>query len=56
MEEKAKELGVETLTYRQARDVLEEFNSRQDSWFRNDYIPDFMQKGLQFLSNKLMIP
>ena len=56
MEEEAKRLGVETLSYRQARDILEEFNSRQDSWFKNDYIPDFIQKGLQFLSNKLMIP
>jgi len=56
MEEEAKRLGVETLSYRQARDILEEFNSRQNFWFQNDYVPDFMQKGLQFFSNKLMIP
>ena len=55
MEKKAKELGVETLSYRDARDILEDFAGRQNRWYKNEYIPDFIQKGLQFISNKLMI-
>ena len=55
MEKKAKELGVETLSYRDARDLLEEFAGRQNRWYKSDYIPDFIQKGLKFISNKLLI-
>ena len=39
MEQRAKELGVKTLPYSEARKLLDDLKNQQRRWFDSDYVP-----------------
>ena len=56
MEDRAKELGKDTLSYQEARELVDKLKDKQRRWFNKSYLPKFFKKGARIVSNWLQIP
>ena len=56
MEDRAKELGKDTLSYQEARELVDKLKDKQSRWFNKSYLPKFFKKGARIVSNWLQIP